>query len=242
MLLTDAETGTDPVDPSKRACQHLRQHRLRQRLGLFNADRRQQRRQHRDRLAASLGYVGSETFWGCRTGAVIGGQSASRRCDGVSGSGQCRDRLRALGRRRSSRPRRPRPPTPPRPLAFAEPADGAIVAGEAFVPNVAAKDDFGVSAVTYAIDGVAQAPLSRAPYEFAGWTPEFDELGETHELSTTVTDSAGQTTTSTVEATVVAPAGYLPATLDGAARPSATSRSASRRREPSRSPTAARTR
>lgn len=211
VLLTDAETGVDPVDPSKRAFSISDSTVSGNGWGLFNATADNSAVSGRP-AAASLGYTGSEVYWGCRTGAVIGGQSAGG-CDGVSGSGSVE-----TGFARTVAPvlaTAPAATVDAAPTAtFAEPSGGAIVAGEAFVPNVAARDDFGVSAVTYSIDGVAQPALTRPPYEFAGWTPGFDEIGERHELEATVTDSSGQATTATVTATVVAPAGYVPASLD----------------------------
>ena len=211
VLLTDAETGVDPVDPSKRAFSISDSTVSGNGYGLFNATADNSGVSTRP-AAASLGYVGSEVYWGCSNGAVVGGASASG-CDGVSGSGSVE-----LGYTRPSAPVLPSAPAATADAApsasFAEPAGGTIVAGEAFVPTVAAKDDFGVSAVDYALDGVAQPTATHAPYEFAGWTPGYDEIGETHELEATVTDSAGQTTTTTVEVTVVAPVGYVPASLD----------------------------
>ena len=85
------------------------------------------------------------------------------------------------------------------------PGDGEEVeVGKAAVPVVLADDDFGVKSVSLTADGVPLATLGGSPYVF-DWAPTADEAGKTVTLEATITDSAGQSTTSTIEVPVAAP-------------------------------------
>ncbi|MGV1048331.1 MAG: Ig-like domain-containing protein [Solirubrobacterales bacterium] len=78
-------------------------------------------------------------------------------------------------------------------------------AGVATEPVVVADDDFGVKSVSLTADGVPVATLSESPYAFS-WAPSAGDMGHTVTLVATVTDSAGQTATSTIEVPVKAAA------------------------------------
>lgn len=82
--------------------------------------------------------------------------------------------------------------------SIVDPGDGEEVeAGTAVEPIVAADDDFGVKAVSLAADGEQLATTAESPYAFS-WTPGAGDVGETVTLEATITDSAGQTTTSSI--------------------------------------------
>jgi hypothetical protein len=84
------------------------------------------------------------------------------------------------------------------------PAGGEEVeAGEATEPVVAAEDDYGVNSVSLTADGVPVGARAESPYVF-GWTPTAAQAGETVALEATIVDSAGQTTTSSVDIPVAA--------------------------------------
>ncbi len=99
--------------------------------------------------------------------------------------------------------------------AIAEPVSGTVVpVGTTISPVVQASDDFGVRSVSFTAGGAPVATLSKRPYEFS-FTPTAAQAGTTVPLVATVTDSAGQTTTASVDVVVppppVAPGGGAPA-------------------------------
>jgi uncharacterized membrane protein YqiK len=69
-------------------------------------------------------------------------------------------------------------------------------------PVVAAEDDYGVGSVSLKANGTRVAVRSVAPYVFT-WTPTVAEIGTSVHLEATITDSAGQVTTSNVTVPVV---------------------------------------
>ncbi|MFT3866598.1 MAG: Ig-like domain-containing protein [Solirubrobacterales bacterium] len=75
--------------------------------------------------------------------------------------------------------------------------------GVATEPVVLAEDDYGVSSVSLEVDGVAVETIEEAPYTFS-WTPTRAQKGTTVQIEATITDSAGQVTTSDVSVPVVA--------------------------------------
>ena len=86
--------------------------------------------------------------------------------------------------------------------SIVDPGDGVEVeAGVATEPVVVADDDFGVKSVELTADGEPVATVTESPYVF-GWTPGVEEEGETVTLEATITDSSGQTTTSSVDVPV----------------------------------------
>jgi hypothetical protein len=66
---------------------------------------------------------------------------------------------------------------------------------------VVASDDYGIKTVALSADGVPVASLGHMPYELA-WTPAYAQIGKTVALTAKVTDSAGQTSASTVHVSV----------------------------------------
>ena len=97
----------------------------------------------------------------------------------------------------------PAPPADAPPTgAIVDPADGTEVeVGEELAAIVRASDDIGVKAVSLAVDGEVVDEAKRAPYVLS-WTPQEGDGGRTVELEATITDSAGQTSTSSIEVTV----------------------------------------
>jgi hypothetical protein len=85
-----------------------------------------------------------------------------------------------------------------------DPGDGEEVEpGKTIGPVVATEDDYGVKSVSLTVDGTALATLTQSPYVFS-WTPSAADAGKTVTLEATVTDSSGQTTTSTITVPVKA--------------------------------------
>lgn len=218
VLLTDAETGSDPADPVQRAFSISDSSLTGNGYGLFNANAANDAVRLGAPAAASLGVTGSEDFWGCATGPVVGGPSGAS-CQGVSGSDAGGAASVQLGF-----VRRAAPPFAPVPGAiadeapvvrFGEPAGGTIAVGEPLDPVVLARDDFGVRSVAVTFDGDPLGRLASAPYEFStGWTPDYADIDAVVEVEATVVDSAGQETVVTEEVLVVPPAGYEPIALD----------------------------
>ncbi len=86
--------------------------------------------------------------------------------------------------------------------AIVNPAGGEeLEAGVAMEPVVTAEDDYGVKSVSLTADGAPVGSKGEAPYTF-GWTPSPADIGTSVELKATITDSAGQTSTSTIIVTV----------------------------------------
>lgn len=85
------------------------------------------------------------------------------------------------------------------------PAGGEVVEpGKAMEPVVVAEDDYGVNSVSLTADGAPLGARAESPYVFA-WTPAAAQAGKTVTLKATITDSAGQKTTTTIEVLVKAP-------------------------------------
>ncbi|MDO8213202.1 choice-of-anchor D domain-containing protein [Conexibacter sp. CPCC 206217] len=228
LLLTDADTGVDPSNPSERAFRLDYSSFTGNGYGMFNANAA-----NTDvRLGApafTLPIVSgtTESYWGCSVGPIVGGASANvlvrgspQFCNGMSGNdANSQPSIEYQLFRASAPPLATAPGTTVdnAPTAvLAEPADGKIIAGQPFEPTVSATDDFGVRSVELSLDGRTLGTVSTAPYEFVGggFTPAFEEIGESHTFVASVTDSAGQTTVETVVATVVAPADYVAAAVD----------------------------
>jgi hypothetical protein len=90
--------------------------------------------------------------------------------------------------------------------AIVNPGDGETVdPGTAIEPVVLAEDDYGVRTVSLTADGAPLGARAEAPYAF-NWTPSAADAGRTVTLQATITDSAGQVTTSTIEVPVKAAA------------------------------------
>jgi hypothetical protein len=86
------------------------------------------------------------------------------------------------------------------------PADGETAdPGSAIEPVILAEDDYGVRSVSLTADGAPLGSRGEAPYTFS-WTPAAADEGKTVTLAATITDSAGQTSTSTIEVPVKAEA------------------------------------
>ncbi len=89
--------------------------------------------------------------------------------------------------------------------AIVNPADGEAVApGTAIEPVVLAEDDYGVKSVVMTADGAPLGARSEAPFAFS-WKPAATDAGKTVTLKATITDSAGQVTTTTIAVPVKAP-------------------------------------
>jgi hypothetical protein len=224
VLLTDADTGADPLDPAARAFAVSDSAITGNGWGLFNATAADDAVRLGAPAAASLGVTGTEVFWGCSAGPLLGAQSAGDRttsCQGVSGSDGAGAASVQLGFVRRSAPPATAVPGATADAApaaaFAEPSGGQVVAGEPVEPTVRASDDFGVRSVTVTRDGAHHGAAWSAPYAFGSWTPGFEEIGTTHTFTATVVDSAGQQTVTTAQVTVVAPPGYRPLTAGPAA-------------------------
>ena len=86
--------------------------------------------------------------------------------------------------------------------ALVDPGEGAEARpGEPLVARVLASDDFGVASVALSVDGEPLDARIHSPYEFA-WAPSAAQAGETVTLEATVTDSAGQVATDSLEVKV----------------------------------------
>jgi hypothetical protein len=92
--------------------------------------------------------------------------------------------------------------TQPPALSFATPGNGGAVSGTTTV-QIAASDNVGVVLVTLAIDGASAASWSGGPYTYS-WNTKLLPNG-THTLSATAKDSAGNTSTATIQVTVSNP-------------------------------------
>ncbi|WP_036725653.1 Ig-like domain-containing protein [Patulibacter minatonensis] len=68
-----------------------------------------------------------------------------------------------------------------------------VVVGDTVPLDVVADDDFGVTSVAFAVDGVPLTSVGTFPYE-ADWVPAAADDGAVHRVTAVVTDSAGRTT------------------------------------------------
>ena len=134
----------------------------------------------------------TQDYWGCVTGPVNGTSSFNSGCQGIIGSVNSSDFQTTIPAALSAPA--PTPDSPPS-ARISEPLDGTDVAvGDTVLPVVRAGDDFGVRSVTLAVDGATVATGTRTPYEFSYTVPAGSE-GRTLPLVATVTDSSGQSTT-----------------------------------------------
>jgi Ca2+-binding RTX toxin-like protein len=205
ILLTDAETGLDPSNPTVRAFRASGNAITGNGYGFFNADILNAS----VRLGASASAPGN--WWGCATGPPASG------CNSVSGVDTASAPSVELGTPLASAPPplavpAPTPDLPPA-GSFVDPAEGDEVAiGETVTPTVFTSDDFGVKSVAVTLDGNPFATGGHTPYEFS-WTPTIADIG-TRTFAATITDSSGHTTVVSRRLVVPAPPGYVAATLD----------------------------
>jgi hypothetical protein len=206
VLLTDAETGPDPTNPVVRGFSASANAITGNGVGLYNANI--------TNTAVRLGAPASApgNWWGCAAGPGSPG------CDPVSGPDSASAASVELGTPLATAPAplsvpaatADAPPTG----SFADPGEGDDVAvGQTVTPTVLAHDDFGVKSVAVTVDGSPLATDGVAPYEFS-WTPTYADLGATHTLAATITDSTGQSVVVTRHLDVPVPPGYHAATLD----------------------------
>jgi hypothetical protein len=217
VLLTDATTGADPSNLPVRAFSATGNVLSGNGYGLFNADITNTAVRLGAPALATGSSASAENWYGCAAGPVLGAASQGG-CDGISGADSAAAPSVEIGN--AARTTAPAPLTAPAATSDAaptgsivDPAEGASVAvGQAITPTVVAHDDFGVKSVALSVDGNVIATDAKAPYEFS-WTPGYADLGAQHTLTAVITDSAGQTTTTTSHVTVPVPAGYAAATI-----------------------------
>ncbi|MCR1782855.1 hypothetical protein KVF89_09950 [Nocardioides carbamazepini] len=143
---------------------------------------------------------------------VAGGPSdPANGLEAISGSGSV-TLLQRQSTMPSGVPTGPGAPTDAAPTAaLVDPGSGvSLKVGETLLPVALGRDDHAVRSASLLVDGDVVETVSHAPYVFR-WTPGGKDAGRSVALSTTVTDSAGQATTSpavTVAVTkeVIAPA------------------------------------
>lgn len=207
VLLQDAETGTDPDNPTELGFTITGSAFINNRVGLYNADLAGTA----IRTGAPASAVGN--YWGCSLGPVVGNSNSSVSnaaygCQGISGND-------AGTPAAASVTTAPFTATVPNELivpaavadaaptvAFADPVGTPeLKVGETLEPVVVAGDDFGIHSVTLSAGGAPVATLTKAPYEF-GWAPTAADAGKTVTLAATALDSSGQTRTATVQVRV----------------------------------------
>jgi len=228
ILLTDAETLADPSNPTVRGWWATQNKITGNGYGMFNADITNASVRLGAPAAATPGggVLGFENYWGCNAGPVVGAQSTTNAvtsCQGISGLDAAATPAQSIERgvTMTAAPYQPAVPLPtvddvPQ-AVFEDPVDGSEVpAAEAIDPVVTATDDFGVRSVSMTADGVDLGTQATFPYTFS-YTPAYEQMGDVVTFETTVTDSAGQTTTKTAQVTVVPPDGYAPITVTPAA-------------------------
>ncbi len=209
VLLTDAETGSDPSNPAVRAFSLSASSLTGNGFGLVNANIANTAPRPAEAGGTKAGPVSADgNWWGCAAGPGNPG------CDpviGVSG-GEIE-----LGTPLATAPA---PLSVPAVMAdapptgsFVDPGEGDDVAvGQTIAPTVVASDDVAVKSVALTLDGVALGTDPSAPYEFS-WTPAFADIGATHTFQATITDSSDQTVVVTRHVDVPVPAGYAAATI-----------------------------
>ncbi len=204
VLLSDAETGADPNNPAVRAFTAGGNTFSGNGSGLLNQDIAGAVRTGAPASAA-------DNWWGCAGGP----SSTGTGCQSVSGNDSNGAPSVEVGLLAA----------PPAPLSeppvtadaaptasIVDPLDGGTAAvGAELDPVVVASDDFGVKSVALVVNGKTVASDSSRPYEFA-YTPTFADLGPLA-LSALVTDSSGQTTTTSIHLSVPNPPGYAAATI-----------------------------
>ena len=213
LLLTDAHTTADPSNPAVRGFWAINNRFTGNGYAIFNADAANATvRESAPALATpGTGIPGSENWFGCNTGPLVGLPSTAT-CQGISGTDGAGAQTIERGANRTTM--QILPPAPwattdaPPTGTLAEPI-GEAVAGLDAEPVVVAADDFGVKSVSLSVDGTPLATDGRAPYEFS-WTPTLAQLGDVVTFTATITDSSDATTTVTEQVEVVAPDGYEP--------------------------------
>lgn len=212
VLLTDAGTGDDPSNPGTPAVKLEGNTYQRNGHAIFNANA--------DNTAIREGApVPSIGDWfGCATGPITTAASANP-CGAISGNDSTPEPSVTVSGFLAEAPAELVVPVPPADApptaAIAEPTETVTVAvGQTIEPVVRATDDFGVKSVALSVGGRVDAVKAAGPYEFS-WGPTAADAGKTITLTATVTDSAGQTATSSID--VVVPA--LPAPPPGPVGP-----------------------
>jgi hypothetical protein len=161
--------------------------------------------------ALATGDDGAGANWfGCASGPAVLPAAPSDGCQPVSGANADGDPSVVFNALTAAPAPLALPVTTadnPPSLAIVDPLDGSTVtAGTPVDPVVVPTDDFGVKAVSLAVDGAPLATINHAPYEFT-WTPSAEQVGRTLALTATATDSDGHTVSSTVNVTVAAAPG-----------------------------------
>lgn len=212
VLLTDAGTGDDPSNPGTPAVKLEGNTYQRNGHAVFNANA--------DNTAIRLGSPVPSTgdWFGCATGPITSASSANP-CGAISGNDSTPAASVTVSGFLTEAPAELVVPVPPADAppsaAITEPTETVTVqVGETIEPVVRARDDFGVQSVALSVGGRVDAVKAKGPYEFT-WGPTAADAGKTVTLTATVTDSAGQTATSSID--VVVPA--LPAPPAGPAGP-----------------------
>ena len=193
LLLTDAELGPDPSNPTSPAWQAMENGLTGNGYGLYNAD-----------IANTAPRTDTEAraesnWWGAAAGPMVGAASTGGR-QGVMGAA-------VAAPFRTTAPPIPavaavtdEVPT----AAFLEPLNGAVaVVGQPLYVTVRATDDFGVKSVTLSRGAGPTWTAARGPFEWQ-IVPASDDAGKTLTLTAEVVDSAGQLTTASTTVTVPA--------------------------------------
>jgi len=219
LLLTDANTGNDPSNPTVRAFKATGNSFTGNGYGLFNADITNAGVRLGAPAAATGTGLGDENWWGCAAGPNIGAPSSTETgCDGVSGADTAAAASVELGLARTIAPDAltvPAATVDTAPIgAWVTPSEEeTLLTGVTTTTAVAASDDFGVASVSATLDGNPLGSRTRAPYEF-DVTPVKADIGATHTLVATIVDSSGQTVTSTRTFTVASSDKTAPVTTD----------------------------
>lgn len=201
ILLTDAGTGDDPSNPGTPALKLEGNTYQRNGNAIFNANA--------DNTAIRIGSpVPSVGDWfNCATGPITTAASANP-CGAISGNDADvvpAPSVTVTGFLTTAPlelvvPVKPADAVPT--AAIVDPPDATAVPwGTTIEPVVRAKDDVGVKSVSLTAGGVPVATKAAGPYEFT-WSPTKAQAGQTIALVATVTDSAGQTATSSVNVVV----------------------------------------
>ncbi|WP_026910058.1 Ig-like domain-containing protein [Patulibacter minatonensis] len=216
LLLADADTGDDVTNPGVRAFQVTGTTFGGDGFAIYNADAANAA------IRTGAPALATGNYWGCALGPVRTGgnvlgapSSPTTFCQGGSGTdagtpaapsltteaGTVADPFRTSA---AALALPAKTPDAAPEAAIVDPTAGDVVpVGTTISPVVRASDDFGVRSVTLTAAGAPVATLSTRPYEFS-YTPTAAQAGTTVPLTATVTDSAGQTTTTTVS--IVVPA------------------------------------
>jgi hypothetical protein len=223
ILLTDAQTAADPSNPSVPGFEALGDNLTGNGYGLFNADATNTTIPTGAPAVATDGTAADEDWWGCAAGPLAGAPSAAggAGCQGISGPDSASNpSVKIAATPRSAPPAVLSVPAAtidaPPTAQIVDPLDGssAPIGGE-LDPVVFATDDFGVKSASLQVNGAPLATDGAAPYEFS-WTPTYAYVGSSVALTAIVTDSANQTTQTTIHVNVPLPPGYQAATISPA--------------------------